>query len=51
MGSLVKLKKLVVLCIFLLISGCTSPPAAQIEKNTSLAESVDSESEKKQFFV
>lgn len=51
MGSQVKLKKLVVLCIFLLISGCTSPPAAQTEKNTSLAESVDSESEKKQFFV
>ena len=47
----IKLKKLVVLCIFLLISGCTSPPTAQTEINTLQTESVDSESEKKQFFV
>ena len=47
----IKLNKLVFLCIFLLILGCKSPPTAQTEINTLQTESVDSESEKKQFFV
>ena len=51
MGPQGKLKTIVVLCIFLLISGCASTPATQTEINTLQTESVDSESEKKQFFV